>query len=82
MTVGDAAVLRMAAALDDYDLLRVEKVWSSGGGRIFEIVVHDLRFDASYRITSRSDYWDFLARFIDHSEWSPGRVQAARSRAS
>ena len=69
---------RMAAALDDYTLLRVTSVAETDPGD-FEIEFLDERFDRSYVITSHFDYWDFLSFFISHQMWPApeGHLSAA-----
>lgn len=81
MTSNDLAVLRLVKALGDFESLRVDDVLLSAAGR-FEIVVHDDRLDASYRIASHSDYWDFLSHFSERGEWAAGRIDAGVLRSA
>ena len=69
---------RMAAALDDYTLLRVTAVAERVQGD-YEIEFLDERFDRSYVIASHFDYWDFLSYFISHQMWPApeGHLSAA-----
>ena len=69
---------RMAAALDDYTLLRVTAVAKKVQGD-YEIEFLDERFDRSYVIGSHFDYWDFLSYFISHQMWPApeGHLSAA-----
>ena len=69
---------RMAAALDDYTLLRVTAVAEKVQGD-YEIEFLDERFDRSYVIGSHFDYWDFLSYFISHQMWPApeGHLSAA-----
>jgi hypothetical protein len=59
---------RMAAGLGDYSLVEVTAVVEAEPGG-YEIEFMDLRFDLTYVIGSRFDYWDFLGYFVGHQMW-------------
>lgn len=68
---------RMAAALEGYSLLKVDGVFETFPGG-FEVEFVDLRFDATFTITSHFDYWDFLGYFSSHQMWpTKSRPQVA-----
>ena len=60
--------LRMAAGLDDYELVSVSDIGGTDESGYW-LTVRDERFGLSYEIASHSDYWDFLGYFGDGKQW-------------
>jgi hypothetical protein len=66
---------RMAAALNDFDLLSVTGMDGSDNPG-YTLTICDERFNLEYEITSHFDYWDFLGHFLNHAEHPAGRTGA------
>lgn len=60
--------VRLAKALDDYELVHVSDIGGSDESG-FWMHITDERFGLSYEITSHADYWDFLGYFCSHKQW-------------
>jgi hypothetical protein len=60
--------LRMAAGLDDYELVSVSDIGGSHDSGCW-LTVRDERFGLSYEIASHHDYWDFLGYFCSGKQW-------------
>ena len=60
--------LRLAKALDDYELVRVTDI---GGSNCYGFWVRfrDERFELEYDICSHADYWDFISYFAAGQMW-------------
>jgi hypothetical protein len=60
--------VRLAAALDDYELVSVTDIGGADGSGYW-LTVRDERFGLHYEIDSHADYWDFLAHFAVGAPW-------------
>ena len=67
MALTESDALRLATALDDYELVKVTDI--RGIGDRFEIAFTDQRFDTDYVITSNWDYWDFIGYLTGTKAW-------------
>jgi len=68
MSLIEQDAIRMAAALEDYELVRVTDIRGDDAGGL-EIDVRDERFGMDYEIGSHADYWDFLGYFCSGKQW-------------
>ena len=60
--------LRLAQALDDYELVHVADIGGNDGTGYWLHITDD-RFGLTYQIGSHADYWDFLGYFCSHKQW-------------
>jgi hypothetical protein len=75
MSLLEAEAVRRAAALDDYELVRVTDIGGTDECGHW-LCLRDERFDLSYEITSHADDWDFLGYFCAGLQW-PAKPLAA-----
>jgi hypothetical protein len=77
MSFLEQEAVRMAAALDDYELVSVSDIGGSGQSG-YRLTIRDERFGLEYEIASHADYWDFLGYFCPGKQWpvKPVRVVA------
>lgn len=68
MSLLEQEAVRMAAALDDYELVSVTDIGGSSESGHW-LTIRDERFGLCYEIGSHADYWDFLGYFADGKQW-------------
>jgi hypothetical protein len=68
MSLLEQEATRMAAALDDYEHVRVSDLGGSEESAYW-LCVTDERLDIGYEIACHADYWDFLEYFASGLQW-------------
>lgn len=73
--------LRIAKALDDYELVSVTDI---GGSNCFGfwVLITDQRYNLDYEICSHADYWDFISYFAAGQQWPVKPYRAGGHRVS